>query len=135
MNEGHEGVEPLPLATERAGRSILNAAFQVHKALGPGLLESVYEACLAEELQQRGLRVERQVGIPIIYRAARMNVGFRLDLLIERSVVVEIKSVDALASVHSAQLLSYLRFSRMRLGYLVNFNSVMLKNGLRRMVL
>ena len=135
MHEGHEETEPLPAATERVGRAVLNAAFAVHKALGPGLLESVYEACLAEELQQAGLAVERQAGIPITYGEVRMDVGYRLDLLVERAVVVEIKSIDALASIHTAQVLTYLRFSGARLGYLINFNTVMLSNGLRRLVL
>ena len=135
MHEGHEGTEPLPATTERVGRAVLNAAFAVHKALGPGLLESVYEACLAEELQQAGLAVERQAGVPVTYGAVRMDVGYRLDLLVERAVVVEIKSIDALASIHTAQVLTYLRFSGVRLGYLINFNTVMLKRGLRRLVL
>ena len=135
MHEGHDGTEPLPAHTERIGRAVLDAAFAVHKALGPGLLESVYEACLAEELQQAGLKVERQVGAPVAYGEVRMDVGYRLDLLVERAVVVEIKSIDALASIHTAQVLTYLRFSGMRLGYLINFNTVMLKNGLRRIVL
>jgi GxxExxY protein len=135
MHEGHEETEPLPAATERVGRAVLNAAFAVHKALGPGLLESVYEACLAEELQQAGLAVERQAGIPITYGEVRMDVGYRVDLLVERAVVVEIKSIDALASIHTAQVLTYLRFSGARLGYLINFNTVMLRNGLRRLVL
>ena len=135
MHEGHEGTELLPAATERVGRAVLNAAFVVHKALGPGLLESVYEACLAEELQQTGFAVERQAGIPITYGKVRIDVGYRLDLLVERAVVVEIKSIDALASIHTAQVLTYLRFSGARLGYLINFNTVMLRNGLRRLVL
>jgi GxxExxY protein len=135
MHEGHEETEPLPAATERVGRAVLNAAFAVHKALGPGLLESVYEACLAEELQQAGLAVERQAGIPITYGEVRMDVGYRVDLLVERAVVVEIKSIDALASIQKAQVLTYLRFSGARLGYLINFNTVMLRNGLRRLVL
>ena len=135
MHEGHEDTELLPAATERVGRAVLNAAFAVQKALGPGLLESVYEACLAEELQQAGFAVERQAGIPITYGKVRMDVGYRLDLLVERAVVVEIKSIDALASIHTAQVLTYLRFSDVRLGYLINFNTVMLKNGLRRLVL
>ncbi len=135
MHEGHEETEPLPAATERVGRAVLNAAFAVHKALGPGLLESVYEACLAEELQQAGLAVERQAGIPITYGEVRMDVGYRVDLLVERAVVVEIKSIDALASIHTAQVLTYLRFSGARLGYLINFNTFMLRNGLRRLVL
>lgn len=100
MHEGHEGTRPLPLATERVGRAVLDAAFAVHKALGPGLLESVYETCLAEELQQAGLAVERQAGVPVTYGENRMDVGYRLDLLVEGAVVVEIKAIDALASIH-----------------------------------
>jgi GxxExxY protein len=135
MHEGHEETEPPPAATERVGRSMLNAAFAVHKALGPGLLESVYETCLAEELRQCGLRVERQVSVPITYGEVRMDVGYRLDLVVEGTVVVEIKSIDALAAIHTAQVLTYLHSSGVRLGYLINFNTVMLKNGLRRLVL
>lgn len=107
----------------------------MHRALGPGLFESVYEACLAEELRQSGLNVERQVGVPVVYGNARLEVGFRLDLLVEKRVVVEIKSIDALASIHTSQVLTYLRFSGLQLGYLINFNSTLLKNGLRRLVL
>lgn len=120
---------------DRIGRIIVDSAIAVHRALGPGLLESVYEACLAEELRQRGLMTERQVGVPVTYGEARLEVGFRIDLLVENCVVVEIKSIDALASIHMAQVLTYLRFSGHRLGYLINFNSALLKNGLRRLVL
>lgn len=134
MHEGHEDAAPLPVEVERIGRAVLDAAFAVHRALGPGLLESVYEACLAEELRLAGLRVERQVGVPVAYGDARMDVGFRLDLLIEDSVIVEVKAIDALASIHTAQILTYLRFSDLRLGYLINFNSALLKTGLRRVV-
>ncbi|GAA0639939.1 GxxExxY protein [Brevundimonas lenta] len=135
MHEGHEGIAPVPQDAERVGRIIVDAAVAVHRALGPGLLESVYEACLAEEIRQRGLKVERQVGVPVAYGDARMDVGFRLDLLIDDLVVVEIKAIDALASIHTAQVLTYLRFSGRRLGYLINFNTTLLKNGLRRVVL
>lgn len=135
MHEGHQGTEPLPDATERVGRAVLDGAFAVHKSLGPGLLESVYEACLAEELLKAGLRVERQLGVPVAYGDARIEVGYRLDLLVEQSVVVEIKSIDALAAIHTAQILTYMRFADIRLGYLINFNTVMLKSGLRRVVL
>ena len=120
---------------ERIGRVVVDSALAVHRALGPGLFESVYEACLAEELKQRGLNVERQVGVPVDYGNTRREVGFRLDLLVEKRVVVEIKSIDALASIHTSQVLTYLRFSGLRLGYLINFNSTLLKNGLRRLVL
>ncbi|SFS82179.1 GxxExxY protein [Brevundimonas viscosa] len=135
MHEGHDGTEPVSASVEGVGRGVVDAAFTVHRALGPGLLESVYEACLAEELRGRGLRVERQVGIPVAYGDVKVDVGCRLDLLVEDRVIVEIKAIDALASIHSAQLLTYLRFSGARLGYLINFNTVLLKNGLRRLVL
>jgi len=120
---------------ERIGRIVVDSALAVHRTLGPGLFESVYEACLAEELRQSGLNVERQVGVPVVYGNARLEVGFRLDLLVEKRVVVEIKSIDALASIHTSQVLTYLRFSGLQLGYLINFNSTLLKNGLRRLVL
>jgi GxxExxY protein len=134
MHNEHDGREPVPEAIDRMGRRVLNAAFAVHTALGPGLLESVYEACLAEELRLAGLRVERQVVVPVQYGDIRLETGYRLDLLVEGCVVVEVKSIDALASIHAAQVLTYLRFSGVRLGYLINFNTVMLKTGLRRLV-
>ena len=135
MHNEHSATEPVPEATDRLGRRVLNAAFVVHSALGPGLLESVYETCLAEELRLAGLRAERQVVIPVRYGDVRLETGFRLDLLVENAVVVEVKSIDALASIHVAQVLTYLRFSGVRLGYLINFNTVMLKTGLRRLVM
>ena len=134
IHKGHDETEPVPAAVEPIGRRIVDAAFAVHRALGPGLLESVYEACLAEELSRAGLEVKRQVGLPVAYGDVRMDVGYRLDLLVEDRVVVEVKAIDALASIHSAQVLTYLRFSGARLGYLINFNTVLLKNGLRRLV-
>lgn len=135
MHEVREGTEPVPESVERIGRDVVDAALTVHRALGPGLLESVYETCLFEELRRRGLAAERQVSVPVVYRDIRIEAGFRLDLLVGSSVVVEIKSIDALASIHTAQVLTYLRFSGHRLGYLINFNSVLLKHGLRRLVL
>jgi GxxExxY protein len=134
MHNEHDGFEPLPEAIDRLGRRVLNAAFAVHTALGPGLLESVYETCLAEELRLAGLRAERQVVVPVRYGDIRLETGFRLDLLVENAVVIEVKAIDALASIHAAQVLTYLRFSGVRLGYLINFNTVMLKTGLRRLV-
>jgi len=134
VHQEHQGTEPIPESTDRTGRAVLDAAFRVHRALGPGLLESVYEACLEAELSQSGLRVERQVDVPVVYGDLKMEVGYRLDLLVENSVIVEIKAIDALASIHTAQVLTYLRFSGVRLGYLINFNTVLLKNGLRRLV-
>ncbi len=135
MHGDHGEIRRVPADVNDVGTAVMDAAFAVHRHLGPGLLESVYEHCLAEELSQRGLRVQRQVGVPVSYRETRLDVGFRLDLLVERKVVVEVKAIDALASIHTAQILTYLRFSDVRLGYLINFNSVMLKDGFRRLVL
>lgn len=135
MPNEHHGTEAVSAAVNHVGRAVMDAAFAVHRALGPGLLESVYEACLSEELTQAGLAVDRQVGIPVAYRDVRLDVGYRLDLLVNEAVVVEVKSIDALAAIHAAQLLTYLRFSGFRLGYLINFNTVRLKDGFRRLVL
>ena len=135
MHNEHDGTEAVSPEVNAVGRAVMDAAFAVHRELGPGLLESVYELCMADELARAGLSVERQVGTPIRYRDAQFDVGFRLDLLVERKVVVEIKSIDALASIHTAQVLTYLRFSQLRLGYLINFNTLRLKNGFRRLVL
>ncbi|MGH9602244.1 MAG: GxxExxY protein [Terriglobales bacterium] len=115
-------------------REIIGAAIQVHRALGPGLLESAYEACLVYELSQRGLRVEQQKPLPVVYRAVQLECGYRLDLLVESSVIVEIKSVEELAPIHGVQLLSYLRLSGLKVGLLINFNERVLKNGVRRIV-
>ena len=101
---------------------IRGAAFKVHHELGPGLLESVYEATLAYELEQEGLRVSTQLGLPLVYREIKFNIGFRLDILVEDSVILEIKSVDSLNQVHFKQLLTYLRLSDKKLGMLINFN-------------
>lgn len=131
----HEEHESIPGHVEQAGRLVLDAAFHVHDLLGPGLLESVYEHCLAEELIARGARVQRQTPIAVAYRDVALPIGFRIDLLVENSVVVEVKAVESLAPVHVAQVLTYLRFARRRLGYLLNFNTVRLKDGVRRVVL
>lgn len=135
MHDEHNGIQPVAPEVDRIGRAVMDAAFIVHRELGPGLLESVYEHCLAEELTVAGRSVERQVAVPVNYRQAKLDVGFRLDLLVDQQVVVEIKSIDALASIHTAQVLTYLRFSRLRLGYLINFNTVRLKDGFRRLIL
>ena len=135
MHDGHDGRAPVSPEVNRIGRAVMDAAFGVHRELGPGLLESVYEHCLAGDLTRAGLAVERQVAVSVHYREDRLDVGFRLDLLVERQVIVEVKAIDALASIHTAQILTYLRFSRVRLGYLMNFNTPRLKDGLRRLVL
>jgi GxxExxY protein len=113
---------------------IIGAAMAVHRAIGPGLLESAYEACLAFELRDRGLQVEQQKPLPVIYRGVRLDCGYRLDLVVEDSVVVEVKAVEKLTTVHDAQLLSYLRLLDCRVGLMLNFHCTMLKNGVRRIV-
>ena len=115
-------------------QKIIGAAINVHRALGPGLLESAHEACLAFELIQNGLRVEQQKPLPLVYREVKLDCGYRLDLLVEGGVIVEIKSVDGLLPIHEAQLLSYLRLSSCKVGLLINFNVKVLKNGIRRLV-
>lgn len=116
------------------GRSVVDAALTVHKALGPGLLESAYEACLCRELELRNWQVERQVAIPIRYQDIVVDQGYRLDLLINRLVVVEIKSVDRIVDVHRAQILSYLKLGDFKLGFLINFNSSRIRDGIQRFV-
>lgn len=127
--------EPIPLDVEALGKKVLDAAYAVHTALGPGLLESVYEACTAYEARKLGLQVETQVALPVQYRSVRIETGLRLDMWAERLVVVEFKSVDELHPLYQAQLLTYLRLTGCRLGYLMNFNVKHLKDGIRRMVL
>ena len=114
--------------------AIVDAAMKVHTALGPGLLESAYQACLKHELQKRGLNVRSEVGLPVVYDDLKMEVGYRLDLLVEDLVIVEAKSVDALAPIHQAQLLCYLKLSDKRVGLLINFNVIHLRDGIRRMI-
>jgi GxxExxY protein len=113
---------------------IRRAAFKLHTALGPGLLESVYETALAYELRQMGLRVAAQVPLPMVYAGVQMEVGFRLDLVVEGKVIVEIKSVETLQEVHFKQLLTYLKLSGLKLGQLINFNVVTLKDHMHRLV-
>lgn len=114
--------------------SIIAAAIQVHRVLGPGLLESAYAACLAYELGKRGLAVEEQKPVPLVYEQVKLECGYRMDLLVERSVVVEVKSIEALAPIHEAQVMSYLRLSGCKLALLINFNVVVLKDGIRRFI-
>lgn len=114
---------------------IIGAAIDVHRFLGPGLLESAYEECLARELVLRGLRVERQKPVPVVYKDAKLECGYRVDLLVEGRIVVELKAIDALAPIHDAILLTYLKLSGHKLGLLINFNVELLKDGLRRFIL
>ena len=113
---------------------VIDAAMKVHSALGPGLLESVYQACLAYELRKRGLRVAEQVDVPVVYDDIRLDVGFRIDLLVEDVIVVELKAVAKLHPVHEAQLLSHVILSHRRVGLLINFHVVHLKDGIKRMM-
>jgi len=115
-------------------KTIIGAAMKVHRTLGPGLLESAYEACLAYELEKAGLLVETQKAVPLIYEMVKLECGYRMDLMVERLVVVEIKSVEAIAPVHEAQTLSYLRLSGCKVALLINFNVFALKDGIRRFV-
>jgi GxxExxY protein len=113
---------------------IIGAAIEVHKRLGPGLLESAYEECLSHELRLRNLRVERQRGIPVVYKEVKLECGYRLDLLVEGRIVVELKSVEGLAPIHEAIILTYLRLSGHKIGLLINFNVAILKDGVRRFI-
>lgn len=114
--------------------SIIGAAIKAHRVLGPGLLESAYQACTAFELVESGHKVEIQKELPIVYRGVRLDCGYRLDMLVDELVIVEIKAIDRLAPIHDAQLLSYLKLSGCKVGLLINFNVIVLKSGIRRIV-
>ena len=113
---------------------IIDCSLKVHKVLGPGLLESVYQAALAYELEKRGLKVKSEQAIPVVYEEVKLELGFRADLIVENKVIVEIKSIEALALIHGKILLTYLRLADKKLGLLINFNVELIKNGLRRVV-
>jgi len=116
-------------------QNIIGCAIEVHKSLGPGLLESAYEECLAFELGKKGLLYRRQQPTPVVYKNIKLDCGYRIDLLVENSVVVELKVVDEFCPVHEAQILTYMKLSNMRFGLLINFNVTALKNGIRRFIL
>lgn len=120
---------------EEVFKIVLDCSFKIHSALGPGLLESAYEECLFYELTQLGLKVEKQKPLPLVYREVRLDAGYRVDLMIENCVIVELKSVETLNDVHLAQILTYLKLSNCKLGLLVNFNVKHLKNGIKRVIL
>ena len=120
---------------EEVARQIVDGTFRIHKSLGPGLLESAYQRCLVHELRQRGLSIQQQLAVPLVYEGVRIDVGYRLDLLVEGCVVVENKAVDVLLPIHQAQLLTYLKLTGCRLGFLIDWNVHLIKNGMRRMVL
>jgi GxxExxY protein len=125
----------LRLETESTATAVVNAAYRVHTELGPGLLESTYERCLAYELRERGFKVETQLSISVRYRDLLIPYGYRLDMLVGDSVIVEVKVVDQILPVHRAQLLTYLKLSSHRLGLLINFNVPIIKSGIKRIIL
>jgi GxxExxY protein len=122
-----------PLYEDVAHRAI-GAAILVHRTLGPGLLESAYEACLVYELRKFGLRVEQQKPLPLVYESVKLDCGYRLDIVVEDCVIIEVKAVESLASIHSAQLLSYLKLSGCPIGLLINFHVPLLKSGIKRFI-
>jgi GxxExxY protein len=124
-----------PQANDPLTEKVIGFAIEVHRQLGPGLLESAYEECLSYELRQSGLDFRRQVPLPVVYKTIRLDCGYRIDIVVEDKVVLELKTVERLIPVHDAQLLTYLKLSGMRIGLLLNFNSPVLKDGIRRMVL
>jgi GxxExxY protein len=126
---------PIPEETDATAKAIVDAVYCVHKELGPGLLESVYEVCLSHELSIRELKFAKQVSVPVSYRGVRLETGFRLDLVVADTVVVELKAVDELLPLHEAQLLTYLKLTGKRLGFLVNFNTALIKHGIKRIAL
>jgi GxxExxY protein len=134
-HQGHQEHQGVPADVDASARAVVDAGLKVHKALGPGLLESAYEHCLAYELASRGLIVRRQVALPIVYEGTRLDAGYRIDLLVNEQVIVEIKSVDTLTPLHDAQVLTYLKLSKLRLGLLINFNTPLFKQGVRRLAL
>jgi GxxExxY protein len=113
-------------------KRIIGCAIQVHKSLGPGLLESAYEECLSYELEKNGLAIKRQQPTPVVYKEIKLDCGYRIDILVENSVVVELKVVEEFNPVHEAQILTYMKFSKKSIGLLINFNVVMLKDGIKR---
>lgn len=115
-------------------RSIIGAAIAVHEELGPGLLESVYQSCLAFELAHRNIPFEREVDLPVVYRGNRLDCGYRMDFIVDRRVIVEVKAIDSVAPIHKAQLLSYLRIADLRAGLLINFHAKLLTDGVTRLV-
>ncbi len=126
---------PIPPEVERVGSIVLDSAFKVHTALGPGLLESAYRKCTVFEIRQNGLVVGTEVEMPVMYSHFKVETGYKIDILVENCVIAEVKATDGLHPIHKAQLLTYMRLSGVRLGYLINFNVVQLKYGIKRMVI
>lgn len=129
-----EALEGTKMEFDPISQKVLGCALEVHRTLGPGLLETIYEKALAQELTEAGLQFAAQVQLPVIYKGRDLGCGFRIDLLVENSVVVELKTVDQLAPIHDAQLLTYLKLSGHHIGLLINFNVPLLKHGVKRLV-
>ena len=134
-HQEHQDHQGAPDELDRIARVIVDAGLKVHRALGPGLLESAYVHCLTHELHARGLSVAREVPLPIVYEDVRLDAGYRLDILVEGKIVLEVKAVEALTPLATAQILTYLRLSGCRLGFLMNFNVQLFKNGVKRIAL
>jgi len=120
---------------ENLSKEVIGAAIEVHKFLRPGLLESAYEECLCFELTKREIRFERQKPIPVVYKEIKLECGYRADIIVENKILIELKSVDAIIPIHEAIVLTYLKFSKIKVGLLINFNVTLLKNGIKRFVL
>ncbi len=128
-------IETMPYENDPLTKKIIGFAIGVHRHLGPGLLESAYEECLCYEIEQGGLSFRRQVALPIVYKAVRLDCGYRMDIVVQDQVIVELKTIERLLPIHEAQMLTYLKLSGIRIGLLLNFNTPVLKDGIRRMLL
>src|SRR5437763_1191955 len=120
---------------ERVAREIVDAAFKIHQKLGPGLLESAYQVVMVYELKKRGLRIQHEVPLPVVYEEVRLEAGYRIDLIVNECVIVELKAIEKILPVHEAQLLTYLKLTGYRLGLLINFNTTLIKEGIKRVIL
>lgn len=128
-------MQPIPGKTEKIAKEIVDAAFKVHSELGPGLLESVYETCLAHEFEKRGMAFQRQCRLPVVYDGITMDAGLRFDPMVEESVIIELKAVEKILPLYKAQILTYLKLSGLRLGFLINFNVPLFKDRINRVIL
>lgn len=135
LEQNRSNIAPIPEETEKLAKTIIDAAYKVHSTLGPGLLESVYEKCLIYELKVRGIKFQEQVAVPIIYGEVKIDAGFRIDIIIEDAIIIELKAVESHNPLYEAQLLTYLKLTKKRLGLLINFNVPVIKQGIKRIVL
>jgi GxxExxY protein len=126
--------EESKMTENEIGKIVVDCAYKVHKRLGPGLLESAYKECLVYEIRKAGLVAQKEVGLPLLYDEINLEVGYRIDILVAKQVIIEVKAVDALNDVHLAQILTYMKLSGCKLGFLINFNVPLIKNGIRRVV-